>query len=84
MVVFDVRFNFFHDGLFKISCIRLPDGLMEVHDVTHHLLIKHNEISHSFLKFQMEIMKEVCLHLSIESALGGHLVHVTIAVEILL
>jgi hypothetical protein len=82
MIILDVRYNFVHDGLDEPSRIWLPDGLMEIHDVTHHFCMKRNGIPHAFLKFHVIIMKEVSFGLSVKNTLGGHVMHVCIVVEV--
>ena len=84
LIVLDMCFNFFHKSLYKLSCIRLLDHLMEAHDVTHHFCMEGNRVSHAFLKVQVIIMEQVCFSLAFGEALRSHVVHLEISIEITL
>ena len=84
MVILDMHFNFFHDGFDKLSCIRLLDCLMEVHDIPHHFCLEGNQVSRVFLKVQVIIMEQVCFGLAFGEALQSHVEHLGISVKIML
>ena len=84
MIVLDMCFNFFHESLYELSYIRLLDHLMEVHDVTHHFCMETYWVSDAFLKVQVIIVLQVCFSLAFGEALGSHVVHLGVAIEIVL
>ena len=57
MVILDVFINFLDICMNKLLSIWLIQGLLEVHDVAHHLGMKCDGMAHSFLKFQVLVME---------------------------
>ena len=78
VVVFDVTVDLTNDSLYELWRIGLFQGLMQMHDVAHHLCMKSTWVTHAVLKGQMVIMElGVVLY-----CLGGHVVHALVSVEL--
>ena len=83
VVVFNVAVDFLNYGIHEFLRIRLSEGLIKIHDVTHHLSVERDRASHAFLKFQMRIVEQVIFVFS-DCRLVSHVVHVPRAEEIAL
>jgi hypothetical protein len=82
MVTIDMTVDFFDDGLNELMGIGLLESLMKVHYVPHHFGKEGNGLTHLFLQFNMQIMFSGIV--SLTCRLQSHVVHISLAKEILL
>ena len=66
--------DFLDDGLYEFLCVKLPECLLKIHNVTHHLCVDRNGVLHPLLYFKVSIMEEVFIGL-IYGILKYHVVH---------
>ncbi len=62
VVVINVAVDFLdhsHDEMFRIWLLQ---GLLEIHNVSHHFGMERDGISHAFLELEVLIMEEVLGH----------------------
>ena len=58
-IVINVAVDFLDHSLDEILRIWLLQGLLEIHNVSHHFGMERNGISHAFLELKVFIMEEV-------------------------
>ncbi len=81
VVAVHMTIDFLDDCLDKFLRVGLSELLLKIHDVTHHLCMESNRVSHLLLKLKMGVLEEVFIRLA-RSSLGWHVVHTLISIEI--
>ena len=80
MLAIDVTIDFLDYRIDKLTSIGLPESLMQVHDITHHLCKKSNWMAHSILQRKVKIVSMVIVVFG--DCTSSHVVHFVFAKEL--
>jgi hypothetical protein len=57
VLVFHVAIYFLNYGIHEFLRIWLSEGLIEIHDVSHHLGMEPDRVPHALLKFNVRVVE---------------------------
>ena len=80
MLAINVTIDFLDYRIGKLTSIGLPESLMQVHDITHHLCKKSNWMAHSILQQKVKIVSTVIVVFG--DCTSSHVVHFVFAKEL--
>ncbi len=66
--------DFLDYSLHEFLRIWLSERLLKIHDITHHLSVEGDRVSHALLEIKMSIVEEVFISF-IHGGLACHVVH---------
>jgi hypothetical protein len=80
MFAIDTTVDFFDYQIDKLTSFGLPESLMQVHDITHHLGKKRNRMAHSILQQEVKIVSTIIVVFG--DCMSSHVVHLVLAKEL--
>ncbi len=76
MFVINVTIDFLDYRINKLTSVGLPESLMQVHDITHHLSKKSNRMVHLILQQEVKIM--IMIIVVFVDCTSSHAVHLVL------
>ncbi len=77
-----VTIDFLDYRINKLTSVGLPESLMQVHDITHHLGKKSKWMAHSILQREVKIVSRIMIIVVFGDCTSSHVVHLVLAKEL--